>query len=208
MFTHQFNNDPTRLMLACLGGGYHAVDAFIDTTFQKHLRREIQFTSMAAGEEECTWVPSRNRWAFKSSGNVNTGGGSEDEEDEDVREEGEPEQDEDVSGKGKGKAKYKVPSAVVGANPSPTRATKESPILLAMYAQLSSCAKSYQSALCEFDLSRYLTYSSFFRLVYLFQAYDIQPDDAVICLSLAVASIARAMQRQADNRQHLIAQAS
>ena len=36
----------------------------------------------------------------------------------------------------------------------------------------------------------------------------MQPDDAVVCLSLAVASIARAMQRQADNRQHLIAQAS
>jgi general transcription factor 3C polypeptide 3 (transcription factor C subunit 4) len=39
---------------------------------------------------------------------------------------------------------------------------------------------------------------------YLLQAYDAQPRDAMICLDLAVACLGRAMQRQADNRHHLI----
>jgi general transcription factor 3C polypeptide 3 (transcription factor C subunit 4) len=42
--------------------------------------------------------------------------------------------------------------------------------------------------------------------VYLLHAYDYCQDDPVICLSLAIASIGRAMQRQSDNRHHLIAQ--
>lgn len=43
-------------------------------------------------------------------------------------------------------------------------------------------------------------------LVYLLHAYDYCPEDPMICLCLAIASIGRAMQRQSDNRQHLIAQ--
>src|SRR6266481_6325570 len=43
-------------------------------------------------------------------------------------------------------------------------------------------------------------------LVYLLHAYDYQPDDPVICLSLAVAYLGRAMQRQTDNRHYMIAQ--
>jgi hypothetical protein len=43
-------------------------------------------------------------------------------------------------------------------------------------------------------------------LVYLLHAYDYAPEDPMICLCLAIASIGRAMQRQSDNRQHLIAQ--
>ena len=42
--------------------------------------------------------------------------------------------------------------------------------------------------------------------VYLLQAYDYAPDDPLICLSLAIASVGRAMQRQSDNRHHLITQ--
>jgi hypothetical protein len=42
--------------------------------------------------------------------------------------------------------------------------------------------------------------------VYLLHAYDYSPDDPVICLSLAIASIGRAMQRQSDNRHHLVTQ--
>lgn len=43
-------------------------------------------------------------------------------------------------------------------------------------------------------------------LVYLLQAYDYVPDDPLVCLSLAIASVGRAMQRQSDNRHHLITQ--
>ena len=41
---------------------------------------------------------------------------------------------------------------------------------------------------------------------YLLQAYENCPEDPVTCMSLAIASLARAMQRQADNRHHMIAQ--
>ena len=42
---------------------------------------------------------------------------------------------------------------------------------------------------------------------YLLQAYEGCPEDPVVCMSLAIASLSRAMQRQADNRHHMIAQA-
>jgi hypothetical protein len=45
-----------------------------------------------------------------------------------------------------------------------------------------------------------------FNLVYLLHAYDYSPEDPLICLSLAIASIGRAMQRQSDNRHLLITQ--
>lgn len=44
--------------------------------------------------------------------------------------------------------------------------------------------------------------------VYLLHAYDYCPHDPMICLCLAIASMGRAMQRQADNRHHLITQVS
>ena len=47
---------------------------------------------------------------------------------------------------------------------------------------------------------------AYLSLVYLLHAYDYQPDDPVICLSLAVAYLGRAMQRQSDNRHYMIAQ--
>lgn len=40
------------------------------------------------------------------------------------------------------------------------------------------------------------------------QAYEQEPAEPVICLALAVACIGRAMQRQADNRHHMIIQVS
>ncbi|KAG1738029.1 hypothetical protein EDB19DRAFT_1895731 [Suillus lakei] len=42
--------------------------------------------------------------------------------------------------------------------------------------------------------------------IYLLHAYDYCPEDPVVCLSLAIASLGRAMQRQSDNRHHMIAQ--
>lgn len=67
--------------------------------------------------------------------------------------------------------------------------TKNNPILVTLYGQMSLAAKSYQSA-----------------IFYLLHAYDYCPEDPVVCLSLAIASLGRAMQRQSDNRHHMIAQ--
>ncbi|TRM61397.1 hypothetical protein BD626DRAFT_434670 [Schizophyllum amplum] len=63
------------------------------------------------------------------------------------------------------------------------------PVNMIAYGMTCVAAKSYQSA-----------------LVYLLHAYDYSPDDPVLCLLLAIASFGRAMQRQADNRHHLIVQ--
>jgi general transcription factor 3C polypeptide 3 (transcription factor C subunit 4) len=71
----------------------------------------------------------------------------------------------------------------------PRMPTKYNPITLTVYGQMCASAKSYQSA-----------------IFYLLHAYDYSPDDPVICLSLAIASIGRAMQRQSDNRHHLVTQ--
>ncbi|KAF7979955.1 hypothetical protein HWV62_40398 [Athelia sp. TMB] len=67
--------------------------------------------------------------------------------------------------------------------------TKPNPIALAVYGQISIDVRSYQTA-----------------LYYLLQAYDLAPEDPMICLNAAIASIGRSMQRQADNRHHLVAQ--
>ncbi|KAJ8082877.1 transcription factor TFIIIC subunit tfc4 [Marasmius tenuissimus] len=73
-----------------------------------------------------------------------------------------------------------------GKTPLPT---KRNPLIVAIYGQMCIAAKSYQSA-----------------IFYLLHAYDYCPQDPMICLSLAIASIGRAMQRQSDNRHHLITQ--
>ncbi|KAG6826536.1 hypothetical protein H0H92_015434, partial [Tricholoma furcatifolium] len=67
--------------------------------------------------------------------------------------------------------------------------TKQNPIIVAIYGQICIAAKSYQSA-----------------IFYLLHAYDYCPEDPMICLCLAIASVGRAMQRQSDNRHHLITQ--
>ncbi|KZT05046.1 TPR-like protein [Laetiporus sulphureus 93-53] len=67
--------------------------------------------------------------------------------------------------------------------------TKGNPVSIAVYGQICLAARSYQSA-----------------LFYLLHAYDYCPDDPMICLCTAIASFGRAMQRQADNRNHLITQ--
>ncbi|KAH7911471.1 hypothetical protein BJ138DRAFT_1237800 [Hygrophoropsis aurantiaca] len=64
--------------------------------------------------------------------------------------------------------------------------TKNNPVPIALYGQIALAAKSYQSA-----------------LFYLLHAFDYFPGDPVICLSLGIASLGRAMQRQSDNRHHL-----
>ncbi|KAI0945905.1 hypothetical protein AcV7_010019 [Taiwanofungus camphoratus] len=67
--------------------------------------------------------------------------------------------------------------------------TKSNPINIALYGQICLAARSYQSA-----------------LFYLLHAYDYCPYDPMICICLAIASFGRAMQRQSDNRHHLITQ--
>ncbi|TIB01756.1 hypothetical protein E3P92_01294 [Wallemia ichthyophaga] len=69
--------------------------------------------------------------------------------------------------------------------------TEQNPYYLAFYGQVMLAAKSAQTS-----------------IYYLLRAYEMEPNDYVICLSLTCAYLYRAFQRQADNRHHLIAQAA
>lgn len=160
---HQFNNEPLRMLCACLASGYRATDAFIASTLQKHLFREMRLYDTAAHNKDALkWNAIPRRWGMNKSG----------EADEVVDEEPNPE---GVDGDEK--------------NPVPPIPTKDNPAIFALYGHICLAGKSYQSA-----------------IFYLLHAYDYCPNDPMICLGLAISSMGRAMQRQSDNRHHLIAQ--
>ncbi|TFY79029.1 hypothetical protein EWM64_g4983, partial [Hericium alpestre] len=160
---YQFNNEPLRLLAACLASGFRSTDAFIVSTLQKHLLREIRLSDAAVkSKDNLRW--SGRRWAMAS------GGGSK--EDANEEEEGPAEELE--------KRQVAMPDVP----------TKNNPIMVTMYGHIALAAKSYQTA-----------------IFYLLHGYDYFKDDPLICLSLAIAYMGRAMQRQADNRHHFIAQA-
>ncbi|TFY70716.1 hypothetical protein EVG20_g2295 [Dentipellis fragilis] len=164
---YQFNNEPLRLLSATLASGFHATDAYIVSTLQKHLLREVRLSDAAVkSKDNIRW--SGRRWGLAS---VTSKGKAVEDDDANEDDEGE--------GEGTAEEKKKIPDVP----------TKHNPILVTMYGQIALAAKSYQSA-----------------IFYLLHAYDYCADDPMICLSLAIAYMGRAMQRQADNRNHFIAQ--
>ncbi|KAL0945283.1 hypothetical protein HGRIS_000791 [Hohenbuehelia grisea] len=165
--SHQFNNEPLRLLLASLASGLRPTDAFITSTLQKHMLREMKLSDAALkNPESLRYHAALRRWAP-----VQGKAGEDDDDDEPVGDTSK--QDGEGSSDG-----------------GPRLPTKPNPMLVAIYGQLCVAAKSYQSA-----------------IFYLLHAYDYCPNDPVICLCLAIASLGRAMQRQSDNRHHLVTQA-
>ncbi|KAF8957215.1 hypothetical protein BDZ97DRAFT_1924824 [Flammula alnicola] len=172
---HQFNNEPLRILMASLASGLRTTDAFITSTLQKHLFREMKLSDTAVkNPETLKWNQLHKRFASTVQSKT-----------------AEPEEDEadDV-----GLENYTAPSSSsANANDKsgfPVLPTKENPVIITIYGQICIAAKSYQSA-----------------IFYLLHAYDYCPDDPMICLCLAIASVGRAMQRQSDNRHHLVIQA-
>ncbi|KAI0049823.1 TPR-like protein [Auriscalpium vulgare] len=160
---YQFNNDPMRLLSASLASGFRSTDAFIHSTLQKHLLREVKIADIALkSKDKVKWA--RTRWTMTAGAAAKST-------------DGDDAADEDPVGGAEEKGPIPLP-------------TKDNPVFVAMYGQICMAAKSYQSA-----------------LFYLLHAYDYCPHDPMVCLSLAIASMGRAMQRQADNRHNLIAQA-
>lgn len=188
MGRHQFNNDALRLLLVALGGGITAAEAFVDSTLQKYLFREMTLFEKAAKGEPAVFVGGgRNRWDFGS---------------------GKPGNEEDADADNA--VRNVTSSAAANAsNPFPVLPTKESPVYAAAYGQISGGTRSYQTEICKpalFSSSEQI--KAFPQLDYLLKAYDIEPNDPLICLSLGTACIGRAMQRQADNRNHMVTQVS
>lgn len=60
--SHQFHNDPPRLLLAGLASGLMSVDAFIDTRLQKHLSREVKLIDAVVKGKDVRWNPHLRRY--------------------------------------------------------------------------------------------------------------------------------------------------
>ncbi|KAF8895474.1 hypothetical protein BD779DRAFT_1499735 [Infundibulicybe gibba] len=169
---HQFNNEPQRILLAALSSGMRPTDAFISSTLQKHLFRELKLTDHAVKNPEAMkWNALNKRFVSTTQAK---GGEAYDGPEDDAEDD----------------AQVADEATIVNNKVHPEIPTKSNPLMVAVYGQICIAAKSYQSA-----------------IFYLLHAYDYCPDDPMICLCLAIASIGRAMQRQSDNRHHLVAQA-
>lgn len=133
--THQFNNEPMRILLSSLSSGLRRADSFISSTLQKHMLREVRLSDGAVKTPELLkWNNSSQRYHL---GTARVAG-----DDDAVKGADVPEDDaEDV-----GDAADSVP-------PSDKRPlwlpTKNNPIPVTLYGQLCLAAKSYQSAICK-----------------------------------------------------------
>ena len=186
---HQFNNEPLRILMASLASGLRNTDAFITSTLQKHLFREMKLSDTAVKNPEVLkWNPLNKRYAPTGQGGKATA---------DPDAEGDDDEEADapsVSGEPSNAGMPEIPK-------------EQNPVIITIYGQICIAAKSYQSAICtSFCFPPRCSLFTPFRIVYLLHAYDYYPDDPMICLCLAIASIGRAMQRQSDNRHHLVVQ--
>ncbi|KAG2056694.1 TPR-like protein [Suillus hirtellus] len=176
--THQFNNEAFRLLLVSLASGHHPTDPFVSSTLQKHTLRELRLHDAAVKTPELMkWNAIGRKYNLSSSG-----------KEEPSKAEEEVDDEAEIPGPAENNATEKTAIRMP---------TKHNPIIVTLYGQMSLAAKSYQSAICK------LVYLS---RIYLLHAYDYCPEDPVVCLSLAIASLGRALQRQSDNRHHMIAQ--
>ena len=137
--THQFNNEPFRILLASLSSGLRATDAFITSTLQKHLFREMKMADVAVKNPELLrWNPVNKRYALATQGKSSStgGGGGRGGDEEDA---GEDDVDDVVVGTGS------TSGEVAGAPKIPTQ---HNPIIVTIYGQICIAARSYQSAIC------------------------------------------------------------
>jgi hypothetical protein len=124
---YQFSNDALRLLLASLGGGLTAAEAFVDSALQKFLFREMTLFERAAKGEPASFVGGgRNRWDFGHG----KGGNDED-------------------GEADAGGIVKATTSAAASNPFPVLPTKESPVHIAAYGQISGGTRSYQTEICE-----------------------------------------------------------
>ena len=63
IFAYQFNNEPIRILLAALASGYRRLDAFVASTFQKAMLREVRFSDLAFSHpEQIKWNSPKRRF--------------------------------------------------------------------------------------------------------------------------------------------------
>lgn len=145
---HQFNNEPQRILTACLSSGLRPTDAFITSTLQKHLFREMKLADLAVKNPAALrWNPLIRRYAVAGAGGGKGEPGDEEEEEMDVDLGNGADMAAGAGGGEKGKDKERDKEGKQAPLEIPT---KHNPILVAIYGQVCIAAKSYQSAICEF----------------------------------------------------------
>lgn len=126
--THQFNNEPLRILLASLASGLRTTDSFIVSTLQKHMLRELKTNDIAVkNPEQLKWAPVSRRYALSTKAGVDDAA----EEDDDIADDVNPTNE-----------KVNAPRIL----------TKHNPVTITVYGQMCLAAKSYQSAICTFVL--------------------------------------------------------
>jgi len=144
---HQFNNEPQRILIACLSSGLRPTDAFITSTLQKHLFREMKLADLAVKNPAgLRWNPLTRRYTVGVAGGGKGEPGDEEEDEMDVDLGNGVDVGAGAGGGEKGKDKEKDKEGKQAPLEIPT---KHNPILVAIYGQVCIAAKSYQSAICE-----------------------------------------------------------
>ncbi|KAJ7185699.1 hypothetical protein C8R46DRAFT_982456 [Mycena filopes] len=124
---HQFHNEPLRIMVAALGSGLGPSDAFLATTFQKYLHREVKMFNTAVNNPEAlVWSVQGRRFSTKAVAGAQDWGDDEELDGEDEK-------------KRDGRKTKRPPRL-------PDIAKTPNPVVLALYGQVCLVAKSFQSA--------------------------------------------------------------
>lgn len=130
--THQFNNEAIRILVASLASGWRPTEAFILSTLQKFLLRELRLNEAAVENPDALhYIPHSKRYVVKTQKAVDGDDGA-DEEDDVVPGDG---ADASLSSKPNLAAAITIP-------------TKHNPVALAVYGQISIDVRSYQTAIC------------------------------------------------------------
>ena len=80
---YQFNNEPLRILLASLGNGLRATDAFLASTLSKHLLREIKLADAALKKPDAVrWNTTLRRYGLGTNKGDDDDVDEEDEESE------------------------------------------------------------------------------------------------------------------------------
>ena len=67
VFAYQSNNDPIRIPPAALASGHHQLDAFIASTFQEAVLRQVLFSGLVFSHpERIKWNSSKRRFLISS----------------------------------------------------------------------------------------------------------------------------------------------
>ncbi|KAJ7511160.1 hypothetical protein B0H11DRAFT_1700558 [Mycena galericulata] len=130
LMSHQFHNEPMRIMMASFGSGVRPTDAFVAAAFQKYLHRELRMFDAAANKpDSLVWSQMGKRFSLNSV---------------DRDEAGDDEEEEEKSttairpvGRKKRKQCPRLPDI----------AKKHNPAIVALYGQMCLVTKSYQSAI-------------------------------------------------------------